>query len=182
MPESLPAHSSAHASLPQFGPVRSSTKLSRSPIVTLQIHLQHEIRRAAPHCWKGAVFLFHLTREHTTISQWVNGFMINLESRAKSFVVLNVWKKGIMQLPKNRDQREWPPPQCKEKRGSNCSAEWPQSISSPSWAHRVANAPSDRPATTHRDNREWGKKNHQLNERLNRQTLKFKWVNGETNN
>lgn len=142
--KSLLAHSFAHSSLPQFGPVRSSTKLSRSQIVTLQIHYQHEIRRADPHCWKGAVFLFHATREQMTISQWVNGFMINLESQAKSFVVLAVWKKGIMQLPKNRDQREWPP-QRTEKRGSNCSVERPQSVSSLSRAHRVANAPGDRP-------------------------------------
>lgn len=41
MPEFLSAHSSAHASLPQFGPVRSSAKLSCIHIVTLQIHLQH---------------------------------------------------------------------------------------------------------------------------------------------
>lgn len=167
-PDSLLAHSSAHASLPQFGPVRSSTTPGRSRTVTLQIHLQHKIRRAEPHRWKGAVFPFHATREHTTTSQWVNGFMINLESSAKVLCCARCMeKKGIMQLPK-KQIKESDRPQHTEKRGSNGSVEWSQSISSPSRAHGVANAPGDCPATTHRDKRVWT--NHQLNERLNRQT------------
>ncbi len=169
MPASLSAHSSAHASLPQFGPVRSSTTPGRSHTVTPQIHLQHKIRRAEPHCWKGAVFPFHATRDQKTISQWVNGFMINLESQAKVLCCARCMEKrdNAAFKKKNRDQREWPP-QHTEKRGSDCSVEWSQSISSPSWAHGVANEPGDRPATTHRDKRVWT--NHQLDERLNRQT------------
>lgn len=92
--------------------------------------------------------------------------MINLESQAKVVIVPAVWKKRIMQLPKKTDQREWPP-QHTEKRGSDCSVKWSQSISSPSRDHGVANEPGDR-LSTHRDKRVWT--NHQLNDRLNRQT------------
>ena len=71
--------------------------------------------------------------------------------KQKSFVVLAVWKKSIMQLPKKiiTQIKEWPPQHTEEKKGSNCSVEWSQSISSLSRAHMVA--------TTHRDKRVWTK-------------------------
>lgn len=142
-----------------------------------------EIRGAEPYCWKGAVFLFHATREQTTISQWVNGFMINLESQAKSFVVLAVWKKRYNAASIKQRSKRVTTTAYREKRRSNCSVEWSQSISSPSRAHGVANAPSDRPATTHRDKRQWGKNPPaQWETRQTNKHLRFKWVNGETNN
>lgn len=42
MTESLSAHSSAHISLPQFGPVRSNTSSGHSHAVTFQIDLQYK--------------------------------------------------------------------------------------------------------------------------------------------
>lgn len=147
MPDSLSAHSSAHASLPQFGPVRSSTTPGRSHAVTFQIHLQHKIRRAEPHCWKGAVFPFHATsaKHNRPMGKWVHD---QFRESSKSPLLCSLYGKKVycsfQKKKKKTDQREWPP-QHTEKRGSNCSVEWSQSISSPSRAHGAANEPGDRP-------------------------------------
>lgn len=46
--------------------------------------------------------LFHATREQRTVSQWVNGFMIILESSKSPLLFLLYGKKGIMQLPQKQ--------------------------------------------------------------------------------
>lgn len=101
------------------------------------------------------------------MGEWIHDQFLELN---KSSLLCSLYgkKRNNAASKKNKtDQSEWPP-QHTEKRGSNCSVEWSQSISSPSRAHGVENEPGDCPATTHRDKRVWT--NHQLNERLNRQT------------
>lgn len=100
--KSLSARSSAHASLPQFSPVQRHT----GPHCYPSDPLNHKIRRAEPHGWNGALFPFHATREQTTVSQWVTGFMVNLESQAKLLCCAHCTAKRTNAAFKiNTDQR-----------------------------------------------------------------------------
>lgn len=141
--KSLSARSSAHASLPQFGPVQRHT----GPHCQPSDPFNHKIRRAEPHGWNGALFPFHATREQTTISQWVTGFMVNLESQAKLLCCAHCTAKRHNAAFKNkhRSKSDHHGIQRKERQtGHKASAP-------PSRAHGVANEPGECPATTHRD-------------------------------